>query len=76
MELGLHKAYCTTAVRASDSVTASSENFNQWVGVWRYVVGLARHGSTIYSTDCCKAMVSVLVSFFVALWFILRGDLF
>ena len=24
---------CTTAVRASDSMTASSENFNQWVGV-------------------------------------------
>ena len=34
---------CTTAVRASDSMTA----FNQWVGAWRYVFGLARRGSTI-----------------------------
>ena len=29
----------------------------------------------VYSTDHSKAMVSVLVSLFVALWFILRGDL-
>ena len=38
---------CTTAVRASDSNTASSLNFNQWVGAWRYVFGLTRRGSTI-----------------------------
>ena len=29
-----------------------------------------------YSTDCSKAVVPVLVLLFVALWFILRGDLF
>ena len=38
---------CTTAVRASDSMTVSSQNFNQWVGAWWYAFGLARHGSTI-----------------------------
>ena len=30
----------------------------------------------VYSTDRPKAIVSVLVLLFVALWFILRGDLF
>ena len=30
----------------------------------------------VYSTDSSKAVVPVLVSLFVALWFILRGDLF
>ena len=30
----------------------------------------------VYSNDRSKAVVSVLVLFFVALWFILRGDLF
>ena len=30
----------------------------------------------VYSTDCSKAVVPVLVLLFVALWFILRGDLF
>ena len=30
----------------------------------------------VYSTDRCKAVVPVLVLPFVALWFILRGDLF
>ena len=30
----------------------------------------------VYSTDRSKAAVPVLVSLFVALWFILRGDLF
>ena len=30
----------------------------------------------IYSTNCSKAVVPVLVLLFVALWFILRGDLF
>ena len=30
----------------------------------------------VYSTDRTKAMVPVLVLLFVALWFILRGDLF
>ena len=29
----------------------------------------------VYSTDRSKAVVSVLVLLFVALWFILRGDL-
>ena len=29
----------------------------------------------VYSTDSSKAVVRVLVLFFVALWFILRGDL-
>ena len=30
----------------------------------------------VYSTDCSKAVVQVLVLLFAALWFILRGDLF
>ena len=30
----------------------------------------------VYSTDCSKAVVPLLVLLFVALWFILRGDLF
>ena len=30
----------------------------------------------IYSTDRSKAVVPVLVLLFVALWFVLRGDLF
>ena len=30
----------------------------------------------VYSTDRSKALIPVLVSLFVALWFILRGDLF
>ena len=30
----------------------------------------------VYSTDRSKAVVPMLVLFFVALWFILRGDLF
>ena len=29
----------------------------------------------VYSTDCSKAVVSMLVILFVDLWFILRGDL-
>ena len=32
--------------------------------------------TVIYSTDRSKAVVPVSVLFFVALWFILRGDLF
>ena len=32
--------------------------------------------AVIYSTDHSKAVVPVLVFLFVALWFILRGDLF
>ena len=32
--------------------------------------------AVIYSTDRSKAVVPVLVLLFVALWFILRGDLF
>ena len=30
----------------------------------------------VYSTDRSKAVVPVLILLFVALWFILRGDLF
>ena len=30
----------------------------------------------VYSTDRSKAVVTVLIFFFVALWFIPRGDLF
>ena len=34
------------------------------------------HTPVVFSTDCSKAVVPVLVLLFVALWFILRGDLF
>ena len=34
------------------------------------------HSSVVYSTDHSKAVVPVLVLLLVALWFILRGDLF
>ena len=37
---------------------------------------LASCKSVVYSTDRSKAVVPVLVLLFVALWFILRGDLF
>ena len=30
----------------------------------------------VYSTNCSKVVIPVLVLLFVALWFILRGDLF
>ena len=30
----------------------------------------------VYSIGCFKAVVPVLILLFVALWFILRGDLF
>ena len=30
----------------------------------------------VYSTDCSRAVVQMLVVLLVALWFILRGDLF
>ena len=30
----------------------------------------------VYSTDCSKAVVPVLVLLFVSSWFILRGSLF
>ena len=36
----------------------------------------ALNPSVVYSTDHSKAVIQVLVLFFVALWFILRGDLF
>ena len=36
----------------------------------------ALNPSVVYSTDRSKAVVLVLVLLFVALWFILRGDLF
>ena len=35
----------------------------------------ALNPSVVYSTDRSKAIVSVLVLLFAALWFILRGDL-
>ena len=34
------------------------------------------HAPSGYSTDCSKAVVQVLVLLFIALWFVLRGDLF
>ena len=37
----------TTGVRASDSMTSSSLNFNQWLWAWLNVFGLAHRGSTI-----------------------------
>ena len=48
--------------RASGSMVASCKN--------------ALNPPVVYSTDRSKAMVPVLVLLFVALWFILRGDLF
>ena len=36
----------------------------------------ALNPAVVYSTDRFKAVVPVLVLLFVALWFILRGDLF
>ena len=36
----------------------------------------ALNPAVVYSTDHSKAFVPVLVLFFDALWFILRGDLF
>ena len=36
----------------------------------------ALNPTVVYSTDCSTAVVPVLVLLFVALWFILRGDLF
>ena len=36
---------CATAVRASGQVAASS--WDQWVGAWRCVFGLARRGSAV-----------------------------
>ena len=139
---------CTTAVRASGPVAASSWGFGRWVGAWRCIFGLARRGSAVgfrllwravelavsarlcllwwlvwflcfrfgalaglgafvragflcvfllgvasgprvglagcrcslsppvvYSTGRSGAVVPVLVLLFVALWFILRGDL-
>ena len=36
----------------------------------------ALNPAVVYSTDLSKAVVLVLVLLFVALWFIIRGDLF
>ena len=36
----------------------------------------ALNSSVIFSSDRSKAVIPVLVLLFVALWFILRGDLF
>ena len=38
------------------------------------VLRVASGPRVVYSTDRSKAVVPVLVLFFVALWFILRGD--
>ena len=51
------------------------------LGVWeglRFVIvaSLGFYLTFFYSTDRSKALVPVLVLLFVALWFILRGDLF
>ena len=48
--------------------------------MWCYVVKLAScksalNSPVVYSTDRSKAVVPMLVLLFVALWFILRGDL-
>ena len=36
----------------------------------------ASNPTVVYSTDCSKAVVPVLVLLIVALWFFLQGDLF
>ena len=36
----------------------------------------ALNAPVVYSTDRSKAVVPILILLFVALWFILRGDLF
>ena len=122
---------CTTAVRASDSMTASLQNFNQWVSftlaysrisheysslfiivinlIFMFSLWCIEFGAfmrteflcisvlrvasgprvklvscksalnppppVVYSTGRSKAVVPVLVLLFVALWFILWGDL-
>ena len=38
---------CTTAVRVSGPVAASSSGFGRWVRAWRCVFGLARRGSAV-----------------------------
>ena len=43
--VGFSSSWCLG--RAAVCETTSSKNFNQWVGAWRYVFGLARRGSTI-----------------------------
>ena len=47
-------------------------------GTWVKLAGCksALNPTVVYSTDRSKAVVPVLVLLFVALWFILRGDLF
>ena len=37
---------------------------------------IALNTPVVYSTDRSKAVVQVIVLLFVALWFIIRGDLF
>ena len=44
--------------------------------LWSPSTAAALNPLVVYSTDRSKAMVPVLVLFFVAVWFILRGDLF
>ena len=46
------------------------------IQIKKWCLGIGRVYSVVYSTDRSKAVVPVLVLLFVALWFILRGDLF
>ena len=45
-------------------------------GLFSYLFCFKPPPPVVYSTDRSKAVVPVLVLLFVALWFILRGDLF
>ena len=47
-----------------------------WDPGWLVSCKSALNPSVVYSTDRSKAAVPMLVLIFVALWFILRGDLF
>ena len=46
------------------------------IQIKKWCLGIGRVYSVVYSTDRSKAVAPVLVLLFVALWFILRGDLF
>ena len=68
-----HNAYTTSHRRRCDVVKrhVSARLYNLLMTYTRY-----RISPVVYSTDRFKAVVPVLVLLFVALWFILRGDLF
>ena len=54
---------CTAAVRASDSITTSSQTCHKWVGAWYFVFGLVRRVSTIL-TDKRNATSKIKVVLF------------